>query len=432
VLDTGLLLPSLRIAGGTPELNPLDPINRGRIGFWPMLEGGGIGTRDISGWNRHATFSAIPSRVAARWGRAPLFVRAATNRATAPQLPALPGLTMAFWLAADAVAGGAIYSQPFSSDGTSTARLAFSWDHLNSAYRQSWTTYSGGSYPVVKYPTTLAAGQAYFLAATTDGTTLRIYQDGVLVGSTTGASISAGSGLVSLGGAPANTAWWSGRAGLFSVWDHALSPSEMQRLAAEPLAGILDPAARLFHAVRLASGVTVSLTGIALTSSAGTVTPQITATPTGIAAASASGTATSALAVTTAGEAMTLSAGSVAYSIAFTLTGAATTSASGSLTGDVSGQDRTLTGISMTALPGNVRVTGGTRWYPQAARAESPGVVLGNTLPPPPRPTGNDAADLRALWQWTNTLYDQFVKAKNVMGRMDDHEARINKLEGQG
>jgi hypothetical protein len=31
--------------------------------------------------------------------------------------------------------------------------------------------------------------------------------------------------------------------------------------------------------------------------------------------------------------------------------------------------------------------------------------------------------------QWLGTFYDQFVKAKNVLGRIDDHETRISALE---
>jgi hypothetical protein len=276
VLDTGLLLPSLRAAGGgLPEINPLDPINRGRLGFWPMLEGGGITSRDISGWNRHATFQAIPSRVAARWGRAPTFVRT-PNRATAAQLPAVTGLTMAFWMAADAAANAGYFGRPFSSDGTTTARLQFAWDHTTAGYRQAWTTHSGGTNPVVQYPTTLSARQAYFLAASTDGNTLNIYLDGLLVGSTTGASISSASGPVNLGGSSANTAWWAGRAGLFSVWNRALAPSDIQRVYADPLAGFVDPAARLFHAVRLGSTTTYNLTATSIAAGSTVGTPSLT------------------------------------------------------------------------------------------------------------------------------------------------------------
>jgi hypothetical protein len=218
------------------RLDGADPINRGLAGFWPMVDHGGRVARDISGYGRHATFSATPARVPSKWGRAPFFLRT-PNRATATQLPSMTGLTMAFWMAADVASASGYHGRPFSSDGTTTARMSFAWDHPDPAYRQAWTTYSGGSNIVVPYPTTLSARQTYFLAATTDGNTLSIYLDGNLVGSTTGSTISAGSGVVNLGGASANTSWWTGRAGAFRIWNRALTPPEMMRLYQNAWAG---------------------------------------------------------------------------------------------------------------------------------------------------------------------------------------------------
>ncbi len=276
-----------------------------------------------------------------------------------------------------------------------------------------------------------------------------------------------------------------------SVWDRALTAAEARRLARDRFAGVTLPVERLFFALRGASGTAVSLTGISLTSSAGTLTPGLSSAasgsaatasagtlssalaasvagsagsassgsvastvgvaPSGSAATSAAGTLTTALAATLAGEAgtgalgtlvsgigmsvtgsaLTVSAGSLAYTIGFTLTGVSSATAGGTLStggGDTTAE-RTLTGISMSALPGNVRVTGGTRWVPQQARAVAIATTAGNTMPPPPRLTGDIQTDIRAQQQYLQTFYDQFVKVNNVLGRINDHETRIASLE---
>lgn len=180
-----------------------------------------------------------------------------------------------------------------------------------------------------------------------------------------------------------------------------------------------------------ASALTAAPSGSAATGSPGTVAGALGSSVAGSAATAAAGTTASAIAMAVSGGALTMSAGSLAYTIGFMLTGAASSASGGTLSasgGDTT-QNRALTGIHMTALPGNVRVTGGTRWTPQAPRAETIPAALGNTLQPPPRATGNAVADLQALTQWANTLYDQMVKAYNIIGRVLDHEDRIANLE---
>ena len=224
----------------------------------------------------------------------------------------------------------------------------------------------------------------------------------------------------------------------------------IQARAREPWSFLEWPEERLFAAVGgSASVVSVSLTGVAMTASAGevgaglavdavgaaatatggTVGPGIGVAASGSAATASAGTPTSAIAMSASGVSMTVSAGSLTYSLAFTLTGVASTSASGTLAADKGSVGRTLTGISMTALPGNVRVTGGTRWRPGAAQAVVPPSMVGNTLQPPPRLVGDPAADNRAIQQWLQTLYDHVIKRDNVLGRIADHENRIASLE---
>ena len=224
----------------------------------------------------------------------------------------------------------------------------------------------------------------------------------------------------------------------------------IQARAREPWSFLEWPEERLFAAVGLsASVVSVSLTGVAMTASAGevgaglavdavgaaatatggTVGPGIGVAASGSAATASAGTPTSAIAMSASGVSMTVSAGSLTYSLAFTLTGVASTSASGTLAADKGSVGRTLTGIRMTALPGNVRVTGGTRWSPSQPQTVTPPSMVGNTLQPPPRLTGDANQDMRMQHQWLQTLYDQQVKVLNILGRVLDHESRIASLE---
>ena len=233
----------------------------------------------------------------------------------------------------------------------------------------------------------------------------------------------------------------------FLVLDRALSDAEWADLVAAPWQ-LLRMVPRVLGNTA-ATGVTVSLTGIgstfsagtllpaislpltgsAITGGAGTVTPGIGVTASGSAVTASAGTVTPGLTLAIAGLAMTLSAGSVAYSAAFSLVGIATTGSTGTLSADVGTVAVGLTGLSIAVSPGNVRVTGGTPWVPQVARAIAIATAVGNTLPPPPRLTGDQRADIQAQGQWLATLYDQLVKVNNVFGRINDHETRIAALE---
>lgn len=254
----------------------------------------------------------------------------------------------------------------------------------------------------------------------------------------TGAAITGSAGTV----VPQHTSAISGSAGTLSAGTVAPASSlALSGSAATASAGTLTAARSLAltgqaitsAAGTLAIGLSLAISGQAITSGIGTVSigSDVAVALTGLAITSATGTVTPGLSVAIAGSAMTLSAGSLAYSARFTLAGISTASASGSvgISGGGSTVDAALTGLSMTVSPGNVRVTGGTKWVPQAARAVAIATAVGNTLPPPPRLTGDAKTDIQAQGQWLATLYDQLVKVNNVFGRINDHETRIATLE---
>lgn len=51
--------------------------------------------------------------------------------------------------------------------------------------------------------------------------------------------------------------------------------------------------------------------------------------------------------------------------------------------------------------------------------------TTGNTLPPPPRLTGNTPADLVSLQSWMNDLYQALGLEANVVGTQEQHTTDI-------
>lgn len=58
-------------------------------------------------------------------------------------------------------------------------------------------------------------------------------------------------------------------------------------------------------------------------------------------------------------------------------------------------------------------------------------VETGNTLPRPPRLTGDKDGDRMVLNKWMQDLYNTLVLSANVTGTLADHETRITNLEAR-
>jgi len=561
----GLLLPSLRSTRPARlELDARDSINRDRL-CWPLTEPGGKLADELSPRHQRGTLFNTPTRVVSPYGRATNFSGGGASspyinvgKAGAAQLP----FTFTAWVKVVSTAGYDTIFGQYTDYATSGGIGKMLRSDLGTM--TYYTTSSAAAYQSVTGGA-VTAGVWTFVAITLDGPiTGPTYKFVVNRSISTGtlSQLYAGGPIVSdiyLGNSERNTLFGpseglNGTMQLASMWPRGLPASDLLRLYRDPLAGLIDPADRLFIAFKAgATGVTVALTGIgstfsagtlianhanpltgsaitgaagtllptrslpltgaAITAGQGTVTPSstlpltgsaATATPgtltanrslpitgtaatasagmvtpgmsfalsgqplssaagtvatsrvlsitgqaitsgigtvsigsdvavalTGLAITSASGTLAVGLAVAIAGSAMALSAGSLAYSARFTLAGVSTATASGAVgvSGGGATVDAALVGLSISVQPGNVKVTGGTKWVPQAARAVAIATAVGNTLPPPPRLTGDTKSDIQAQGQWLATLYDQLVKVNNVFGRINDHETRIATLE---
>lgn len=54
----------------------------------------------------------------------------------------------------------------------------------------------------------------------------------------------------------------------------------------------------------------------------------------------------------------------------------------------------------------------------------------GNTIPPPPRLSGDYAQDYPVLVDWIQSLYQTIAVEQNLTGTQTDLEARVDSLEG--
>lgn len=487
----GLALPTLRSTRpARQELDQLDGVNRTLVGYWPCDEAGGKIIRDVSPRRAHAVIdnTANMTSTITKHGRARYMNGSGAVSATLPSLPPLSKLSLFFWVKTTSTSNPLII-RAYENGGT-YAGWAVIIGYNNAADPGRLAFYSsnnpGGGW-IGSTSNTYNDGALHSCAVIFDGTNVRFYRDGVPDGVT--ASSAPGTYTGSRAILEGNTQFAARNIALFSS---ALTDADVRKFHRNPNAGLIDPADRLFFAFKAGTGaVSVTLTGIgstfsagtllptrslpitgaAATASAGTVAPartlplsgqalssaagtvatsrvlsitgqaitsgigtvsvgsNVSVSLTGIVMTAAAGTTTAGHTVAITGAAMTLSAGSVAYSAAFSLVGIATTGSTGTVSAPTGDQTFGLTGLSMTVSPGNVRVTGGTKWVPQAARAVAIATAAGNTLPPPPRLTGDAKTDIQAQGQWLATLYDQLVKVNNVFGRINDHETRIAVLE---
>lgn len=493
----GFFQPDLR--GRSPrqvEADPLADINRTLLAHWPMLETGGPMAREISPRRAHAIPGATPSRTASRIGMLGSFNGSSHHLIAGSTLGHYPTYACFAFIRPNfsssltgtrtlliRYASGSLYGMRLNWEGGIYGWYSDNVSGTGGGYNSTATSFSAGEVHHIGFSYDAAAASAQFWWDGKPVTTSLTFA-GWANANLSGAAFYIGSN--------AGANWWDGAIGRVRVFGRVPTAAEVLALYRQPLLGTFAPEDRIFVAFhRPAAVATVSLTGIALTGSAGTTTAAISMAPTGSAATVSAGTASSAIGMAASGSAGTVSAGTTSAAIGMTASGSAGTSASGTLTGGIgmaasgtevtasagttasaigttisgsaltvsagslaytigfiltgeassasggtlatSGgdttQDRSLTGISMTAMPGNVRVTGGTRWRPQSAQPVVPPSMVGNTLPPPPRLVGNPAVDTQAQQQWLQTVYDKFIKELNALGRLVDHENRIARLE---
>jgi len=214
----------------------------GLVGYWKMDDGRGNRARDFSGWGNDATLVGSPTWIAVANGLA-LNLNGSTSDATVADqagLDSANGLTLAAWIRPHALANqvlisrarvGSIngYELALSSTGTVFARL--NQASAGDAYRvDSHTLYS-------------ATGTGWMhVAATYDGSRIRLYVNGVLEGNVPGPS-AIGTDPVALGlGAQSDgTRLFNGALDEVRIYNRALTSTDIGALvSASPAVGDLS------------------------------------------------------------------------------------------------------------------------------------------------------------------------------------------------
>ena len=249
----------------------------GLVGQWNFDEGAGTTAADSSGLGNNAALVGTPTWVTGVHGTA-IKLNGTTDWATIPDAPTLDAttaLTISAWVKPTTVATQYLVKKAVSGTtdgyelGLSSAGKAFV--RLNQASKGD--TYRVDS--VTSYP---SSATWIHLAATYDGSTIRLYVNGVLEGSGAGpAALKTHSLARALGAAPGGTRPFRGRLDGGRVYTAALTQAQITALAAPPASA--PTASGGASQVAAGSSVSGTLTGAPGSGSA-PMTFQIVTNPT--------------------------------------------------------------------------------------------------------------------------------------------------------
>lgn len=277
-LNSGLWLPQDK--PDYPELDPLDPINRGLVGFWPLGEGRGKVARDLCtpGNNGSLNSFAAYSWEAGRQGGQALVFNGASHIVTANNLPVGSTFSVGAWvkLGAAATAYQRILETAFGSAfylGTNTNGSKFDFI-VNSS--------SGLELCIGGTPT---IGKKQFVYGVYDGTTSFLFVDGLQVASVARTAPSISLPLYFGRASGGSTQFWNGAMECVRYHNRALSPSEIYRLYTEQWAGTLQDDTSAYRIAVAGNDGVGSSVGIGAASGVGASLSASVASSTGTGAA---------------------------------------------------------------------------------------------------------------------------------------------------
>ena len=220
------------LAANSSEQSVLITTTPGLVGYWKMNDGSGTTARDFSGWGNDATLVGSPAWVPVANGLA-LNLNGSTTYATVTDQAALDSgsaLTLSAWIRPRAKAEQVLISRALmgSVDGYELALSS-----TGKVFARVNQASSGDSYRVnssTSYPTT---GTAWMhVAATYDGSRIRLYINGILEGNVPGPlAIGTGSVAVGLGAQSDGTRPFNGTLEEVRIYNLALSGTEIAALS---------------------------------------------------------------------------------------------------------------------------------------------------------------------------------------------------------
>jgi len=211
-----------------PYLRRGDPLNQGVVGCWPMSEGCGPDTRDISGRGNHATLVNGPTRVMTEMGRA-LSFDGIDDWGTCGQVlnpdKSLP-VTFTAWTKT--------YTSISNSRtivGTQTSQLQIGWYHATNN-RLLFGVNGGGGWWLGFDGPNYSVNTWYHVTGVYDGSNASLYVNGKLVAGPTAQTIGNNHAVSLLGRwSLTGTEWMNGEIGPVAIYSRVLAPAEIRRLA---------------------------------------------------------------------------------------------------------------------------------------------------------------------------------------------------------
>jgi hypothetical protein len=222
------------LAHGSGTQGVLITTTPGLVGYWKMDEGAGTQARDMSGWGNHAGFVGTPQWTDGLSGLALDLDQ--TNYALVTDQAGLgpaTGLTLAAWVRPNLQAGQDLISKAIagSVDGYSLSLSPSSSPNRTAFVRFNQATF-GDTYrldSITQYP--VSGTKWIHIAATYDGSTMRLYIDGDLEDSMPGPpSIATNALAVGIGAQSDGTNRFRGEMDDVRIYNRALSQAEIDAL----------------------------------------------------------------------------------------------------------------------------------------------------------------------------------------------------------
>jgi hypothetical protein len=212
----------------TPDATPDAFVDPSLIAHWEFDDDPADGALDSSGRGHTATcLAACPAQVTGKIGMAYQFSSAQAHALVVADHADFRGaFTLAAWMRASTVGSNmAILSKPFGTGSGNSWQL-----ELRDTGALS---FSGGSAHYLDNPTTTATNVWHHVAGTWDGTTKRLYVDGVLVASVASA-IDYDTHPIFLGAdenSGSTVLYWNGTLDDLRIYNRVLTVQEIQALA---------------------------------------------------------------------------------------------------------------------------------------------------------------------------------------------------------
>jgi hypothetical protein len=194
------------VARGSPSINSKltaaessGSTGQALLAYWPLDEGPGTSAADATGNGHTGTLLNAPTWSPGRGGPAALTLDGRSQYVSVPGPFPPSQYSWALWLKGSAAPDTAT-NQQVLVNGSDPDNWGLNWSNRAAAFTQAAYQRDGtGAYLGVQIATPLRANQWYHVVGTYDGTSLKVYLNGLLSGTTAIASLAPAVGDVGIG-----------------------------------------------------------------------------------------------------------------------------------------------------------------------------------------------------------------------------------------